>query len=79
MLRVNCESQQKAFRPFLGWAIFESLGRIVLGPVAMVRTQNVTIKYEKPTLQRLAESDFLLRSIDRERQTITSGEANSLE
>jgi hypothetical protein len=28
--------------------VFESLGRIVLGPVAMVRVQKAGIKYKKP-------------------------------
>jgi hypothetical protein len=38
--------------------VFESLGRIVLGPVAMVRVQKAGIKYKKPIALRGAQDAF---------------------
>jgi hypothetical protein len=44
------------------WGVFESSGRTVLGPVAMVRMQKAGIKYKKPNVFLRVRKCFQRRS-----------------
>jgi hypothetical protein len=61
-----------------GWGVFESPGRIVLGPVAMVRMQKIGIKYKKPIVfLHCAQGAFQRRIIDREDVVVGMGGGRS--
>jgi hypothetical protein len=59
--------------------VFESLGRIVLGPVAMVRMQKAGIKYKKPSVFLRARKCFQRRSFDRDGVVDGQGGGQTLE